>query len=479
MVQYVPFPHYKKNKVIHDTIIARASAPGSAIRGMIRVSGQCAAAAVETIVDQSPLASLTSREISGRGKELCHCIPTASRTFKPDNERADARGRSRKMTRSGSIDTQIVLPQFPPFPATLLFWREGYSYTGDDTIEIHTIGSSVLLDAIMAALIAASDSIRLAMPGEFTLRAFLSGRLDLAQAEAVLGVIDAANDTDLKTALHQLAGNVSAPLSALRTLLFDTLARLEASLDFAEEDITIISEQELQQTLAEAWDQTEQLRQRIAHRGIDGDKPCIVLTGRPNAGKSTFFNRLLQREAALVSPLAGTTRDYLEAEIDWDGIPAILIDTAGIDAEAASELDEAAQTKAHELLKRADVVVYCFEAGDETADSRRQTAADFAGTPTVLFQTKTPNDSLEPLVKEVGSLLRRSPTYGMLPNTALRCREALIAASDSLARARELTDSSLLALELRNAVNQLGLIDGTVHTEDILQNIFSRFCIGK
>ena len=131
------------------------------------------------------------------------------------------------------------------------------------------------------------------------------------------------------------------------------------------------------------------------------------------------------------------------------------------------------------------------ETAVETADGRRQMAADASGTevslllsavcrlPSIFFQTKTANDSLESLTKEVGALLRRSPDYGMLPNTALRCREALIAAGDSLSRALPLTDTSLIALELRNAVNQLGLIDGTVHTEDILDNIFSRFCIGK
>ena len=422
--------------MIHDTIIARASASGSAFRGIIRVSGQHAIDVVKTIAESPDKIVLDKGVVKQR---------------------------------SACLDARIVLPHFAPFPATLLLWQAGHSYTGDETVEIHTIGSPILLDAIMEALLFASDCVRLANPGEFTLRAFLSGRLDLAQAEAVLGVIDAASDVDLKTALHQLAGNVSAPLSAVRTLLFETLVQLEASLDFADEDVPAVSAEALQQTLTEAFEQMEQLRQQITHRGIDGDKPKIVLTGLPNVGKSTLFNKLAQRDAALVSPLAGTTRDYLEAEIDWQGIPVVLIDTAGIGSEALGELDESAQAKAREVLAQADVVIYCYEDVSPT----------FVRENTIHFQTKTPNESLEPLIQEVATLLHRSSPHGMLPNTALRCRETLISASDSLLRARELSDSALVALEIRNAVNQLGLIDGTIHTEDILDSIFSRFCIGK
>ena len=428
--------------MIHDTIIARSSAPGSAIRGILRVSGSHAIAVVRTIVE--PTCPFSQRE----GE---HC----------------------------AIDTRIILPTFPPFPVKLLLWKEGHSYTGDETVEIHTIGSPILLDAVMASLSATSDFVRLAMPGEFTLRAFLSGRLDLAQAEAVLGIIDAADNADLKKALHQLAGNVSVPLSAVRTLLFETLTQLEASLDFIDEDITIISEQELRKVLTDALEQIEQLRQRISLRSFSRDKPKIVLAGLPNAGKSTLFNKLVQQEAALVSPHIGTTRDYLEAEIDWDGISVVLLDTAGIGSETSEPLDKSAQTKTLELLNGADVVVFCDE---KSADDRWQSVTDSAGTPspkTVFFQTKTTDECLESLIKEVGKILNCQSEYGMLPNTALRCQESLIVAGESLKRAKTLTDSSLIAMEVRCAVNQLGLIDGTVHTEDILDNIFSRFCIGK
>ena len=421
--------------MLHDTIIAQASAPGSAIRGILRISGPNAIECSKTIIEMSGTLMMEHR--------------------------------------IACIDTRIVLPTLPSFPAKLLLWPAGQSYTGDETAEIHTLGSPVLLDAITATLLASSEHIRLAKPGEFTLRAFLSGRLDLAQAEAVLGIIDAESSIDLKTALRQLAGNVSVPLSAIRTLLFDTLTQLEASLDFADEDIDEIPAGQLQQTLAEAFEQIEQLLQKITHRGMDGNRPKIVLTGLHNAGKSTLFNKLLNRDAAIVSPQAGTTRDYIEAEIDWQGIPAVLIDTAGIGNEAVDEIDVAAQRTTQEIIKQADVIVYCREEMDDgkclTAEPAR----------TVFFQTKTADESLDALMNEVGNLLRRSAEYGMLPNTALRCREALQSAGESLFRAMTLPDVSLIAMEVRSAVNQLGLIDGSVHTEDILENIFSRFCIGK
>jgi len=430
--------------MIHDTIIARASAPGSAMRGIVRISGPHAFIAASSIVES------------------------------PDTLAFEQR--------SSCVEVRIVLPSFPLFPAKLLLWNAGYSYTGDETVEIHTIGSPVLLDAILVALLSVSDSVRLANPGEFTLRAFLTGRLDLAQAEAVLGVIDSASDVDLKMALHQLAGNVSAPLSVVRRHLFEMLVQLEASLDFAEEEIPTVSTEELHRTLTDALRQIEQIRHQINHRGIADGKPKIVLTGQPNVGKSTLFNKLTGCDAALVSPLAGTTRDYLEAEIDWEGIPCVLIDTAGIDGrdetadggrQTADELNEIAQTKAQELLKQADVVIHCFEELSRIKAQRHEVEN------TIFFQTKTTNESLDSLIKEVVLRLRCQLEYGMLPNTALRCRESLLSASESLRRALTLTDGSLIALELRNTVNQLGLIDGTVHTEDILDCIFSRFCIGK
>jgi tRNA modification GTPase len=423
--------------VIHDTILAKSSAPGCAVRGIIRISGGGALHAVKKII--------------------------ADTEFFPDGTAAAA-------------DTVIFLPQFPPFPAKIFFWQAGHSYTGDETIEIHTIGSPVLLDAVIAKILIDTKNIRLAFPGEFTLRAFLSGRMDLAQAEAVLGVIDAENKADLTAALCQLAGNVSAPLSNIRTALLETLTSLEASLDFAEDDIAGIPSEKLTQSLTESVNRIECLYRSIVHRGLPNEKPKIVLTGPPNVGKSTLFNQLLQRDAAIVSPTAGTTRDYLEAELDWQGISCVLIDTAGIAGEAVSEIDEESRSRAKTVLNQADVIIYCYENNFITSEFSART---------IFFQTKTADSlceqSLDDLRQQVSHLLRQSEggIREMLPNTAIRCREALLSAAESLQRAMSAPDDSLIALEIRNAVNHLGLINGAVYTEDILDQIFSKFCIGK
>ena len=441
--------------MILDTIIARASASGIALRGIVRISGPHAVATVKNIVDQ-PECLMQS-----------HC-----RT---------------------ALSARIVLPSgMPPFPAQLLVWPCGQSYTGDETVEIHTVGSPVLLDAIIAAVLQIDSGTRLAEPGEFTLRAFLSGRLDLTQAEAVLGIIDAANSDELHTALQQLAGNLSFPMTDVRTSLFEALSQLEASLDFADQWSDTPTGPLLQEVLANALEQVEMIRRKINDRAVDSERPKVVLTGLPNVGKSTLFNKLLQRDAAIVSPQAGTTRDYLEAEMNWQEIPVLLVDTAGIDAsrfaekhdaerpiQTAGDVNTFAQKQSQEMLQQADVIIYCYEHSCEIIPSVVLSRGEHHTGTIVFFQTKMPNESLEGLFAGVGEALRLSSVSGMLPSTALRCRSALDRAYESLCRAQDAPDDALIALELRHAINHLGLIDGSIHTEDILDNIFSRFCIGK
>ena len=180
---------------------------------------------------------------------------------------------------------------------------------------------------------------RLAQPGEFTLRAFLAGRIDLTQAEAVLGVVDAVDRRQLDVALEQLAGGLSHPLHALRDDLLNLLADLEAGLDFAEEDIRFVSSVELDRRLAGAAEKLDRLSARLSMRGEAHTAARVTLVGSPNVGKSSLFNALARQSAALVSPLPGTTRDYLAARIDAGGLTVELIDTAGRDAECARTIN--------------------------------------------------------------------------------------------------------------------------------------------
>ena len=193
--------------------------------------------------------------------------------------------------------------------------------------EFHTLGSPPILEALLAALCA--SGARLAQPGEFTLRAFLTGRIDLTQAEAVLGVVDAADPGQLQVATAQLAGGLAGPLHKLRDALLELLAHLEAGFDFADEDLPFITSQELQLRLDDAAETAAQLAVQIESRAAVETTVRAVLFGQPNTGKSSLFNALARKHQALVSDTPGTTRDYLLADLDFDGRKCQLIDTAG------------------------------------------------------------------------------------------------------------------------------------------------------
>jgi tRNA modification GTPase len=415
--------------IINETIIAQASAYGSGVRSILRISGSRAAESVRAVVRSPDAVNVTNTSVI--------------------------------------IETEITLPDFPPFPAKLFIWKNGHSYTGEETVEIHCIGSQVLLNKIIVTLLESGGGVRLAKPGEFTMRAFLSGRLDLTQAEAVLGVIEAASDADLKTALNQLAGNAATPLSDVWSMLFNLLTDIEAGLDFADEDITFIKPEMVRSILSDALQRIETLRQQMEYRGTENGKPRAVLAGLPNAGKSTLFNKLLGREAAIVSPQAGTTTDYLEGETSFGGIDCILIDTAGQSGEELSAMTLPENVES-------DVIIYCYENNPLSFENKNTLSPQI-----LYYQTKRTDESIEELRQNIGERIRRSESGAVLCNTALRCKEAVIFASDALRRALDLTDESLIALEVRSAINHLGLINGTVHTADILEQIFSRFCIGK
>ncbi len=227
-----------------------------------------------------------------------------------------------------------------PLPCPALFvWPTTRSYTRQPSVEIHTVGSQPILQAMLKTL--CRLGARLAAPGEFTLRAFLTGRIDLTQAEGVLGLIESRDRHELDVAVAQLAGGLGAPLVRLRDEMLELLAHLEAGLDFVEEDIEFIARDELREKIAAAAAQVQALAQRMAARGVIRDKVRVVLVGAPNVGKSSLFNALLKRSAALVSPLAGTTRDYLVGELVLDGATIELVDTAGLNEPSGRDISRA------------------------------------------------------------------------------------------------------------------------------------------
>ncbi len=254
-----------------------------------------------------------------------------------------------------------------PLPCDLFLWPVGRSYTAQPVAELHTLGSPPLVEAALEALCA--TGARLARPGEFTLRAFLAGRIDLTQAEAVLGVIDAADASGLATALSQLAGGLGGPLRRLRGELIDLLAHLEAGFDFADEDIPRLATDQLDRQLAAAAETVDRLLEQMATRRESVDLVRVVLIGWPNAGKSSLFNALLGRTGALVSAVPGTTRDYLTAELELDesadsSVRCLLVDTAGVEPSSPASADpvrQAAQAASANQDRQADIRILCLD----------------------------------------------------------------------------------------------------------------------
>lgn len=456
---------------IDDTITAISSAPGGAARGIVRVSGPSAAVVVGELF--TPHGDARLKEIR---------LPTA-------------------------LPGVIRLPGLEsPLPADLFLWPTNRSYTRQPLAEFHVLGSPPLLEWLLETL--CQHGARLAEPGEFTLRAFLAGRMDLTQAEAVLGVIDADDSRRLEAALRQLAGGLSGPLAAIREALLNVLAHLEAGLDFVEDDVEFITAAQLVEQVAQAQAAVARLAGQLGARVREDGGFRVVLVGWPNVGKSSLFNTLTSGQA-IVSPAAGTTRDYLIGELTAasGGGPRVeLIDTAGVElGPQAQSIAANAQTLSRRELGDAALRLFCVEAGRplndwergqlESPDARRMvvvTKAEglrrlnlpAAGISVVETSARTGAGIAELRAELCRRAAAREEDGGqMLASTAQRCRDSLRLAGERLGDARELATArageELVAAELRLAVNELGKVAGAVYTDDVLDRVFSRFCIGK
>ena len=468
---------------LDDTIVALASASGAAQRGIVRLSGP----------------------------QLRHVLLG---WFQPQDPEAWRKASGPAVHRGELVEVSARAP----IQVDVYDWPGNRSYTGQPLVELHLVGAPPLLEAVVA--LACRRGARTARPGEFSLRAFLAGKLDLLQAEAVLGVIDAHDHRELTTALSQLAGGMSGRLADLRHDLLEILADLEAGLDFVEEDIEFISRCDLLGRIAQARKFVEDLLQRTDQRMQSRARPLIVLAGLPNAGKSTLFNRLAGCQAALVSPNEGTTRDFLQARISWIGLEIDLVDTAGWES-GFDAVSAAAQRHRLERISSADVVIWCSAANlhptSRTKDDelfsrvsrdartclRIQTQMDLpeaqgwilensAGAldvgedytlPEISAKTGEGLDRLADLLRQQVSSAKKTG-HQWLGMTAARCRISLEEIEIALARAEDLAGDGLIgdeliAVDIREALDHLGRILGVVYTEDILDRVFSKFCIGK
>lgn len=494
-----------------DTIVAIASAAGPATRGIVRLSGNDAVSIVK-------------------------------RVFTPFEGWPDS------IPRATVIEGRIAVDDVE-IQAAVLLWPDTRSYTRQPSAEFHLVGAKPVLQMVVDAVCLAGG--RLAEAGEFTLRAFLSGRLDLTQAEAVLAVIDAESDTQFDTALQQLAGGLAGPLGELRERLLSVLAELEAGLDFVEEDIEFISQGQLLADLTNSHQKLAHVIEQISARDVTADLPTVVFVGKPNSGKSSLFNVLSQTDRAIVTDVAGTTTDFISQRVELgqggqQALAVVLVDTAGEES-ATGEISAEAQLHRAAQSRQADLRLLCFAAtefcpiaaeveqklpsgwSDQHLDQIRLleshdiiliTKCDLVATGS--SSTRLTSESMESFsdrlrcslrasgienpvafcssaAEEVAMIglgiqglieaIRSSLTAGVgesvsvVGSTVQRATESLRLAEQAMAAALQATEHQLgeeiVAAEIREALNALGLVVGVVYTDDILDLVFGRFCIGK
>lgn len=451
-----------------DTIVALATPPGVGAIGVIRLSGKKSL----EIIDQL----FPSKKISEQTTHTLHV------------------GYLRE---GGEMLDEVVISLF----------RGPASYTGEDVVEISTHGSPFIQEQIIAACL--KRGARTARPGEFTQRAFLNGKMDLAQAEAVADLIASNTRASQRTALHNIRGGFSEDLKELREQLLKFSALIELELDFSQEDVEFANRPQLYALVEKLYGSTGQLINSFQLGNVIRNGVSVAIVGKPNAGKSTLLNALLNENRAIVSDIPGTTRDTIEEIINIDGILFRLIDTAGIREHTTDLIEGFGIERSLEKIKSADIVLYLFEADEPVSEVRSQKSEltsqqlnyllvankidktgeanareKFSDTERVLFISAKDHLHLEVLKERMVDLVLggKVQTEGTVVTNA-RHFHALKEVQKSLNDIKTGLDNSLpgdlLALDIRRCLHYLGEITGEITNEDQLDYIFSKFCIGK
>jgi tRNA modification GTPase len=378
------------------------------------------------------------------------------------------------------------------------YFAKPHSYTTDDIVEISTHGSPVVLRHVVELVLA--RGARLAEPGEFTMRAFLNGRIDLTQAEAVRDLIDSQTLYQAKVASQQLEGALSRRLQPIKQDLVKLIATLEAGVDFAEDDVSVLPADQILQHISAVRLPLEQLASTFAYGKLVHEGLTLAIVGRPNVGKSSLFNCLVERERAIVTATPGTTRDLVSETVAIGGIPVKLVDTAGI-RRALDEAERIGIRKSHEALADADLVLVVVDASQPSAQEDAELLNQVAGRPAIVVENKCDlvrdwvgtgirtsaitgagiPELRQEILRHVGGEAGAEAEAGFLTNlrhqTLVHDSLAGLAAATSAVGDR--IPHEMLLLDLYNALRPLDEITGATTSDDILNLIFSTFCIGK
>jgi tRNA modification GTPase len=457
---------------LDDTIVAIATPQGRGGIGVVRLSGPEALAIAQPVLHLSH-----ATELQPNRAHFGELIDPAT------NHRID----------------EVVVTYF----------AKPHSYTADDVVEISCHGSPVVLKHVLEMTIA--RGARLAEPGEFTMRAFLNGRIDLTQAEAVRDLIDSQTLYQAQVAARQLDGALSKRLQPIKQKLIDLIAIMEAGIDFAEDDVSVIPDDQTLDRIAEIHAPVDQLLATFTYGKVVHEGLTLAIVGRPNVGKSSLFNRLVEHERAIVTATPGTTRDLVSETVSIGGIPVRLVDTAGI-RDALDEAESIGVRKSMEALADADIVLVVLDASHPAVDDsarRRDTelVSQVARRLAIVVQNKIDAITTAPLLPDGGlpvvmtsaktgqgiEFLRAKilqlaggngaaqPEAGFLTNVRhQKLVQDSIAALDKAASAvPQKTPHEMLLLDLYSALRPLDEITGATTADDILNLIFSSFCIGK